>query len=63
MIITKLYTHLKDSGNEITNWFYGHYHTHNFEVINGTKFVGLDMGRKAKHGGGVGGCFDMIELR
>lgn len=61
--ITKLYTHLKDSGNEITNWFYGHYHTHNFEVINGTKFVGLDMGRKTKHGGGVGGCFDMIELR
>ena len=60
---TKLYEYLKKNGNEITNWFYGHYHMHNFEVIDGTKFVGLDMGRQSKNGGGPGGIFDMTELR
>jgi len=60
---TKLYEHLISNGNNITNWFYGHYHIHNVEIINNTKFTALDMGRSSKTGGSVGGCFDMAELR
>lgn len=60
--ITKLYKHLKEQGNSISYWFYGHYHMHNFEIIEGTKFIGLDMGRIKKNEGGPGGNFDMSEL-
>ena len=61
--ITTLYNLLKENGNNVTNWFYGHFHKHYNNVINGTKFIGLDMGRLGKYGGGVGGFFDMVELR
>lgn len=60
---TKLYNHLIENGNNITHWFYGHYHMHHFDVINETKFIALDMGRLSKEGGNVGGYFDMAELR
>lgn len=59
---TKLYNYLISQGNKIVQWFYGHYHQHNFEIIEGTKFSGLDMGRQSKQGGGPGGNFDMVEL-
>lgn len=60
---TKLYDYLNQQGNVITNWFYGHYHMHNIDIIGGTKFTALDMGRTSKTGGGPGGFFDMAELR
>ena len=60
---TELYKHLIANGNTIINWFYGHYHAHYFEIIEGTKFYGLDMGRMKKGMGGVGGNFDMSELQ
>lgn len=60
---TKLYNQLKNNGNEIAYWFYGHYHMHNYEIIEGTRFVGLDMGRQRKNNGGPGGNFDMSEAR
>lgn len=59
---TKAYNYIKNQGNEIKYWFYGHYHQHNFNIIEGTKFIGLNMGRKSKEGGGVGGNFDMYEI-
>lgn len=62
--LTKAYNHIKKLGNDIRYWFYGHYHQHNFEIIEGTRFTGLDMGRLSKDGsGGVGGIFDMIEMK
>lgn len=61
--MTRLYTYLQDKGMKPLNWFYGHYHTKKVESINDTKFVLLDMGRNSKNGEGVGGVFDMAELR
>lgn len=40
--ITKLYNSIKGI-SEIKYWFYGHFHGHYFENIEGTNFVGLDM--------------------
>lgn len=62
-LFTKLYEDLKYNGNTILYWFYGHYHMHNFETIEGTRFIGLDMGRQSKQGGGPGGNFDMSEIK
>jgi hypothetical protein len=59
---TKLLTHLKENGNNVTNWFYGHYHMHNTEVIDGTCYHALDMGRLGREKSGVGGFFDMKQL-
>ena len=60
--VTKLYGYLQDKGMTINNWFYGHFHAKKVEIVNGTKFVLLDMGRHSKGGEGVGGVFDMAEL-
>ena len=60
---TKAYNHLKKQGNDIKYWFYGHFHKHYFDIINNTRFTGLDMGRQSKQGGGPGGNFDMGEIR
>ena len=60
---SKAYNYIKKQGNNIKYWFYGHFHQHNFEIIEGTRFIGLDMGRKSKDSNSVGGVFDMSEIR
>lgn len=59
---TRLYKKITSNNQKIKYWFYGHYHTHNYEIIEGTRFVGLDMARNGKQGYGTGSFFDMTEL-
>jgi len=40
---SKMYDILKANNNPIKYWFYGHYHFHNMEIIDDTKFVLLDI--------------------
>lgn len=42
-VMDKIYRWLCDNGMRPGTWCYGHYHRHNFEVIDGTRFVLLDM--------------------
>lgn len=58
--VTKLYNKLKSNGNNLMYWFYGHYHTHNYEIIEGTKFIGLDMGRDVRNYGHI---LDMADIK
>lgn len=51
----KVYEKLKNDGHQLKKWFYGHFHYHNSEFINGTHFVMLDMFRN--------GRFDIYDLR
>lgn len=53
---------LKDNDHPVTNWYYGHFHEHNTETIDGTTFNLLDMGRNGRMNGGMGGNFDMKEI-
>jgi predicted phosphodiesterase len=61
--LARLYNNLVENGNVITHWFYGHFHNHYSDIINGTKFYGLDMGRDSFKHSRPGGNFDMVELR
>ena len=44
-VMDDIYNKLKNDGHEMKYWIYGHYHYHNMEIINDTKFIMLDMYR------------------
>lgn len=50
-----LWKHLKDNGNPLKMWCYGHYHYHYFEEIECVRFCMLDMERN--------GGYDIVEIR
>lgn len=50
---------LKKNGSNVLHWYYGHFHEHNTENIDGITFHLLDMGRHGKGSSSPGGCFDM----
>ena len=50
-----IYNKLKIDGHPLERWFYGHYHFHNQEFIDGIQFIMLDMWRN--------GNFDFFDLR
>ena len=50
---------LKKNGSNVLHWYYGHFHEHNTENIDGMTFHLLDMGRHGKGSSSPGGCFDM----
>lgn len=37
--------YLKSNGHPIENWYYGHFHFNNTEVIDGIKYTLLDMSK------------------
>lgn len=39
----QMYDNLSYNGNNITKWYYGHYHCHYKTPYNGTDFIGLDI--------------------
>lgn len=39
--LTKIYEDLVNNGNNIKQWYYGHFHHHFSSVIDNTKFIGL----------------------
>ena len=45
-VCDKLLDYLRSHGHPIQNWYYGHYHAHNVEIIDGIKYTMLDMSRK-----------------
>lgn len=53
--IDKIHDKLIADGHPITKWFYGHYHRHNREYIDGIEYVLLDMCRNNN--------FDLYDLR
>ena len=54
-VMDNIYNKLIADGHPLSKWFYGHYHYHNQEFINGVQFVMLDMWRN--------GNFDIFDLR
>jgi hypothetical protein len=48
-IMDNVYKKLKEDGHSLKNWFYGHFHFHSTEYIDGTKFVMLDMFRNGNY--------------
>lgn len=44
-VMDKIYCKLKQEEHAINKWFYGHFHFHNSEYIEGTNFIMLDMYR------------------
>ena len=54
-VMDDVYNKLITDDHPISKWFYGHYHFHNQEFINGVQFVMLDMWRN--------GNFDIFDLR
>lgn len=46
--IDNIYNKLKTDGHQLNYWFYGHFHFHNSEYVDNTKFVMLDMYRNGK---------------
>ena len=53
---------LKKNGSNVLHWYYGHFHEHNTENIDGITFHLLDMGRNGKCSSSPGGCFDMVKI-
>jgi UDP-2,3-diacylglucosamine pyrophosphatase LpxH len=53
-VMDDLYNKLIEDGHPLYKWFYGHYHFHNQEYINGIQFVMLDKWRN--------GNFDIYDL-
>ena len=41
--LSQMFNNLKDNGNEISLWFYGHFHQSNSIEHNGTRFIGLSI--------------------
>ena len=54
-VMDDVYNKLKTDGHPLDKWFYGHYHYHNQEYIDGVQFVMLDMWRN--------GNFDIYDLK
>lgn len=50
-VMDQIYDKLKSDGHPLYKWFYGHFHQHFNELIDGTQFIMLDMCRN--------GNFDM----
>lgn len=48
-IIDKIYHKLKEDEHPLNYWFYGHFHFHNSEYVDNTKFIMLDMWRNGKY--------------
>ncbi len=48
-VMDDIYNRLIEDGHPIAKWFYGHYHFHNQEYINGIQFVMLDMCRNGNY--------------
>lgn len=48
-VLDDVYNKLKEDNHILSHWFYGHYHYHNLEYVNDTKFVMLDMFRNGKY--------------
>ena len=44
-VMDRIYEKLKSDGHKIDKWIYGHYHRHNYEFIESTHFIMLDMCR------------------
>lgn len=44
----KIYRYLHAGGNVVSEWYYGHFHKHMVEEVNGTTFTMLDMERNGK---------------
>ncbi len=55
-IMDRVYNKLKEDKHILKYWFYGHYHFHNIDYIEQTKFVMLDMFRNGKYD-----MYDVIE--
>ena len=53
-VMDNLYNRLKKDGHILNTWCYGHYHFHNSEIIDSTKFYLLDMERNS--------VMDMLEI-
>lgn len=53
-VMDLLYNKLQEDKHPLTIWCYGHYHFHNNETINSTKFFLIDMERDGK--------MDMVEI-
>jgi DNA repair exonuclease SbcCD nuclease subunit len=43
--LTSIYQILKDGGNPISKWVYGHYHFEDYSVVDNTSFYLLDIGQ------------------
>ena len=44
-----VYNKLKADGHTFDKWFYGHFHFHNVQYVDNTKFVMLDMYRNGNY--------------
>lgn len=53
-VMDKVYNKLISDGHPLQKWFYGHYHWHNQEYIDGVQYITLDMYRY--------GHFDIYDL-
>ena len=54
-IMDKIHTTIYTDGHTLINWIYGHYHYRNYEIIDGVKYIMLDMMRN--------GNWDYYELK
>jgi len=48
-VMDKVYNKLKSDGHKLDMWFYGHFHYHNVQFVDNTKFVMLDMYRNGNY--------------
>ena len=48
-VMDKIYNKLKEDGHNLSAWFYGHFHFHNVQFVDNTKFVMLDMYRNGNY--------------
>lgn len=48
-VMDDVYYKLKADGHKLDNWFYGHFHYHNVQFVDNTKFVMLDMCRNGNY--------------
>lgn len=55
-VMDDIYYKLKSDGHKLEQWFYGHYHFHNCEYVENTKFVMLDMCRN-------GNIYDIYDIQ
>ena len=53
-VMDNIYNKLIADGHPLQKWFYGHYHYHNQEYIDGVQYIMLDMWRN--------GNFDIYDL-
>jgi hypothetical protein len=55
--LTNIFDYLKEHEHPVNKWIYGHFHAKMNEVILGTNFILLDMGRDCKkRNTGKSGC-------